>query len=100
MEIDRDRMVRFFALGLEIPEDNPDRSKYVSLKLRKRQMAASDVPEITLLGPGDILFLYTDGVYDRSDEQDRQEKEPIIRYRKQQPAIDTRRAILNYSLQQ
>ena len=98
MEIDRDRMVRFFALGLEIPEDNPDRSKYVSIKLRKRQMAASDVAEITLMGPGDILFLYTDGVYDGSDEQDRQEIEQIIRDRKQQPAKDICRAILDYAL--
>ncbi|HTD24881.1 MAG TPA: PP2C family protein-serine/threonine phosphatase [Terriglobales bacterium] len=98
MEIDRDRMVRFFALGLEIPEDNPDRSKYVSIKLRKRQIAASDLAEITLMGPGDILFLYTDGVYDGSDEQDRQEIEQIIRDRKQQPAKDICRAILDYAL--
>src|SRR5713226_10685601 len=30
MEIDKARMVQFLALGLEIPEDNPDRSKYLS----------------------------------------------------------------------
>jgi len=50
------------------------------------------------MGPGDILFLYTDGVYDGSDEQDRQEIEQIIRDRKQQPAKDICRAILDYAL--
>ena len=39
--------------------------------LRKRQLNISDVSEITLMSPGDIIFLYTDGVYDGSDEQDR-----------------------------
>src|SRR6202163_1888255 len=62
MEIDKDRMVQFLALGLEIPEDHPDRNKYFSMKLRKRQVNSSDVAEITLMSPGDIVFLYTDGV--------------------------------------
>src|SRR6266849_7994258 len=42
VEMDKDRMVHFFSLGLEIPEDNPDRSKYVSIQLRKRQLDFSD----------------------------------------------------------
>ena len=32
-----------------------------------RQINSSDVAEITLMSPGDMLFLYTDGVYDGSD---------------------------------
>ena len=31
MEIDDARMVQFLALGLEIPEDHPDRNKYLSM---------------------------------------------------------------------
>ena len=31
-------MVQFLALGLEIPEDHPDRNKYFSMSLRKRQI--------------------------------------------------------------
>src|SRR5438270_7812695 len=62
MDIDEDSMVQFLALGLEIPEDHPDRNKYFSMKVRKRQMDESDVAQITLMNHGDILFLYTDGV--------------------------------------
>jgi len=35
--------------------------------------------EITLMSPGDILFLYTDGVYDGSDKAERQQLESIMR---------------------
>ena len=63
MKIGRDRMVQFLPLGLEVPEDHPDRNKYISVKLRKRRMKASDMALITLMGRGDILFLYTDGVH-------------------------------------
>ena len=98
MEINKDRMVQFPALGLEIPEDHPDRSKYVSMKLRKRQMDASDVAEITLMGRGDILILHTDGVYDGTDEQVRQQIEGIIGEHKSQPAKDICNAVLDYAV--
>ena len=71
VEIGKARMVQFLPLGLAIPEDNPDRNRYLSMTPRTRKMNSSDVAEITLMSPGDILFLYTDGVYDGSDEQDR-----------------------------
>ena len=98
MEIDKAQMVQFLALGLEIPEDYPDRNKYVSLKVRQRQMNASDVAEITLMGRGDILFLYTDGVYDGSDESARREIEQIIKGCQQQPAKVVCNAILDYAV--
>jgi serine phosphatase RsbU (regulator of sigma subunit) len=94
MGIKKNSMVQFPALGLEIPEDHPDRSKYVSIKLRANQMNSSDLAEITLMGTGDILFLYTDGVYDGSDERDRQEIEQIIEGHKQEPAKEICNAIL------
>ena len=97
MEIDKARMMQFLALGLEIPEDYPDRSKYVSLKLRKL-MNSSDVAEITLMGSGDIVFLYTDGVYDGSDETARREIEQIIGGCREQPAKAVCNAILDYAV--
>lgn len=97
MEIDRDRMVQFLPLGLEIPEDHPDRSKYFSMKLRKHQMNSSDVAEITLMSPGDILFLYSDGVYDGSDEKDLLDIERVIAERKYEPSRQICDAILDYA---
>jgi serine/threonine protein phosphatase PrpC len=100
MEIDEDRMVQFPPLGLEIPEDHPDRNKYFSMTLRKRQVNFSDVSEITLMSPGDILFLYTDGVYDGSDQQGRQEIQSIMRDHKHEPAKEICNAILQYAVKQ
>jgi hypothetical protein len=51
MDIGQARMVQFPPLGLEIPEDHPDRNKYFSISLRKRQVNPSDVAEITLMSP-------------------------------------------------
>jgi serine phosphatase RsbU (regulator of sigma subunit) len=98
MEIDRDRMVQFLPLGLEIPEDHPDRSKYFSMKVRKRQMDDSDVREITLMSRGDILFLYSDGVYDGSDEQDRLAIGHVIAEHKNESSQNICDAILEYAV--
>ncbi|MBZ5653599.1 MAG: serine/threonine-protein phosphatase [Acidobacteriia bacterium] len=100
MEIDKDRMVQFLALGLEIPEDHPDRNRYFSMGLRRKRMNSSDVAEITLMSPGDILFLYSDGVYDGSDEQDRLRIERVIREQKNEPAKEICSAILQYAVKQ
>ena len=36
LEMDKNRMAQFPALGLQIPEDHPDRNRYSSLKFRHR----------------------------------------------------------------
>ena len=100
MEIGKARMVQFPALGLEIPEDHPDRNKYLSMALRTRQISSSDLAEITLMSPGDMLFLYTDGVYDGSDEQDRLQIEQLIREHKEEPAKEICNTILQYAVKQ
>ncbi|HEX4488699.1 MAG TPA: PP2C family protein-serine/threonine phosphatase [Terriglobales bacterium] len=100
MEMNEDRMVQFLALGLEIPEDHPDRNKYFSMKLRKKQMNASDVAELTLMSPGDIIFLYTDGVYDGSDSTVRDQIEAVIRDHKRDSAKDICNAILQFAVKQ
>jgi len=100
MPMNTDDLVRFPALGLEIPEDHPDRNRYFSMDLRQREINSSDVGEITLMSPGDIIFLYSDGVYDGSDEKARLQIESLVREHKQRPAKEICNAILAYALEQ
>src|SRR5438128_1130383 len=88
MDIDKSRMVQFLPLGLQLAEDDPDRNIYLSLEFRQRRAKSSDVAELTLMSPGDILFLYTDGVYDGSDKEERQQLENVMREHNQLPAKD------------
>ncbi|HEY7353159.1 MAG TPA: PP2C family protein-serine/threonine phosphatase [Terriglobales bacterium] len=96
MDIDRSRMVQFMALGLEIPEDHPDRKRYLSVQLGHRA-SPFDIAEITLMSPGDILFLYTDGVYDGSDTDERQHLESVMRDHAWQPAKEICDALLQHA---
>jgi serine phosphatase RsbU (regulator of sigma subunit) len=98
--MDTDHLVQFPALGLEIPQDHPDRNKYLSMAVRQRQINSSDVAEIALMNLGDIVFLYSDGVYDGSDGQGRLRLECIIRDHQERPAKDICHAILDYALKQ
>src|SRR4029077_13337332 len=100
MTIDEERMVRFLALGLEIPADHPDRTKYYSMRFRQRDIASSDIAEITLMSPGDILVLYTDGVYDGRDEQVRGQLEAILRDNYRQSARDICNRLLEFASKQ
>ena len=78
IEIENGRMVQFLPLGLEVPEDHPDRRRYFSMHFRQRPADNSVIAEIALINPGDILFLYTDGVYDGSDDEVRRDKTVFI----------------------
>jgi serine phosphatase RsbU (regulator of sigma subunit) len=102
MEIDKSRMVQFLPLGVQIPEDHPDRNRYLSLEFREKKVNSSDVAELTLLSPGDIFFLYTDGVYDGSDDgsdkEERQQLEEVMRERYRQPAKEICNALLEYAV--
>src|SRR5207244_9586171 len=98
--IDKDRMAQFPPLGLEIPEDHPDRNKYLSMTFRKKQMNSSDVEELTLMDRGGILFIYTDGAYRGSDTQGTIEIEQVIRDHKDEPAREICNAVLEYAVKQ
>ena len=98
MEIDKSRMVQFLPLGLQISEDHPDRNRYLSLEFRERRVNSTDVAELTLLSPGDIFLLYTDGVYDGSDKEERQQLEGVMRERYRQPAKEICNALLEYAV--
>lgn len=88
---------QFLALGLQIPEDHPDRARYFSLQFRQRA-STSNIAEITLMSPGDILFLYTDGVYDGSDSQERTEFEAVMREHHTSSAKDICDALLEFAV--
>jgi serine phosphatase RsbU (regulator of sigma subunit) len=98
MEIDKSRMVQFLPLGLQLPEDHPDRNRYLSLEFRERKVESSDVAELTLLSPGDIFFLYTDGVYDGSDKEERRQLEEVMRQHYREPAKEICNALLEYAV--
>jgi serine phosphatase RsbU (regulator of sigma subunit) len=98
MDVDKGQMAQFLALGLQIPEDHPDRNKYFSMQLRNQLVNSADVAEITLMSPGDMLFLYTDGVYDGTDEQERAELEAVMREHYREPARDICNALLQHAV--
>jgi len=98
MDIDKSRMVQFLPLGLQLAEDDPDRNRYLSLEFREKRAKSSDVAELTLMSPGDIFFLYTDGVYDGSDKEERQQLENVMREHNLLAAKDICNALLEYAL--
>ena len=98
MDVHEKRMVQFLPLGLHIPEDDPDRNRYFSLDSREGDANSSGVAELTLLSPGDIFLLYTDGVYDGSDKEERQQLEGVMRERYRQPAKEICNALLEYAV--
>jgi len=98
MDIGKSGIVQFLPLGLQIAEDHPDRNRYFSLESRQRRANSSDVAELTLMSPGDILFLYTDGVYDGSDKEERRSLESVMRDHCRLPAKDICNALLDYAL--
>jgi serine phosphatase RsbU (regulator of sigma subunit) len=96
MDIDKSRMVQFLPLGLQIPEDHPDRARYLSLDYRKRRVKSA---ELTLLSPGDIFFLYTDGVYAGGNKEGREELEAVMRDHYQESAKGICNALLQYAVE-
>jgi serine phosphatase RsbU (regulator of sigma subunit) len=67
---------------------------------RPRELNSSNVAEVTLMSPGDILLLYTDGVYEGSDEEKREQLEMTVRERDTQGARDICNALLDYAVGQ
>jgi serine phosphatase RsbU (regulator of sigma subunit) len=100
LKLKEDQMAQFLALGLQLPADHPDRRKYYSLALRKRQFRSSDVAEITLMDPGDLLVLYSDGVYDGSDEVGREQLQALLCTYHNESARDICNAMMDYAIAQ
>ncbi|MGB7284482.1 MAG: PP2C family protein-serine/threonine phosphatase [Candidatus Acidiferrum sp.] len=98
MDVDRKNMVQFLPLGVHIPADDPDRNRYRSLDSRDADVNSADETELTLLSPGDIFLLYTDGVYDGSDKEERRQLEDVMRGHYRQPAKEICNALLDYAV--
>jgi serine phosphatase RsbU (regulator of sigma subunit) len=61
VEISEDRLVSYPPIGLQLTEDHADAKLYqLALGYKKRYT----VNELNLMGQGDVLFLYTDGLLD------------------------------------
>ena len=67
------------------------------MQFRPRPANSSDVAEITLMSPGDILFLYTDGVYDGSDDEELQHLEAVMQEYCSKSARDICNALLEHA---
>jgi serine phosphatase RsbU (regulator of sigma subunit) len=68
------------------------------MQSRTREVNPSDIAEITLMSPGDIVFLYTDGVFDGSDEQQQQNLEAVMRNHYRQSAKEICAALMDCAL--
>ena len=99
VDLDKSRMVQFLPLGLQIPEDHPDRNRYLSLDYRKRRAKSSDISELTLMNTGDIFLLYTDGVYSGGNMEERLLLEEVMRQHHREAPKDICAALLDYALQ-
>ncbi len=100
VRVDEGHMVQFFPLGLQLAAGHPDLKKYYSMNLRRREFNSSDLGEITLMSPGDLLILYTDGVYDGSDEEARDLLEGVLCKNYRRTARDICNALLDHALKQ
>ena len=100
MNVNESRMVQFLPLGLQIPADHPDRKKYYSLDFRQTEFDPSALGQITLMSPGDVLVLYTDGVYDGRDQPGRELLETVMQEHYRQPARDICDALLDHAVRQ
>jgi serine phosphatase RsbU (regulator of sigma subunit) len=100
LKLQESQMAQFLALGLQLPADHPDRQRYFSLNFRKREFNSSDIAEITLMNSGDILVLYSDGVYDGSDDDGREQLQALLQQHHAESAREICNAIMNYALQQ
>jgi serine phosphatase RsbU (regulator of sigma subunit) len=100
VDIGKARIVQFLPLGMAIPEDHPDRTRYLSMAMRAHEMDSSDMVQITLMSPGDILLMYTDGVFDGSDEPARLQIEKVVREHQDEQSKEICNAILAYAVKQ
>jgi serine phosphatase RsbU (regulator of sigma subunit) len=100
LKVHESHMAQFLALGLQLPANHPDREKYFALNIRKREFMTRDVGEITLISPGDLLVLYSDGVYDGTDDQVREQLEALLREHQQESAREICGAVMAYALGQ
>jgi len=82
VDIQPDRLITFYPIGLFPSEDHPDRSKISPDSIAKKRYTVNN---IKLLSPGDILLLLTDGLQEHA-----QENEPYFPGRLEEMLKETR----------
>jgi serine phosphatase RsbU (regulator of sigma subunit) len=91
VEISSDRLTSYPPIGLQPTEGHVDASHYEqSLGYKKRYT----VNELNLMGQGDVLLLYTDGLYDPFSPFTREQLERSVSRAKDENARDICSAIL------
>jgi serine phosphatase RsbU (regulator of sigma subunit) len=70
------------------------------LTFRQAELDSSNLGEITLMSPGDILVLYTDGVYDGSDKLTREQLGAVMREHYRESAKEICNALLDHAVKQ
>ena len=91
VEISPDRLVSYPPIGLQPTEDHADASHYErTLGYKKRYK----VNELNLMGQGDVLLLYTDGLFDPFSPFTREQLERSVSRAKEGNAKDICKAIL------
>jgi serine phosphatase RsbU (regulator of sigma subunit) len=94
MKINLDNQAAFPPLGALPLEDQSNLGKELKLAERKRYRAT----DINLMGHGDILLLYTDGIYDGADDECRDGLEQVVSGLRDAPVDIISRAIMEYSI--
>ncbi len=91
VEISPDRLVGYPPLGLQISEDNADAKVYRSALGYKKHYT---VNELNLMGQGDVLLLYTDGLLDAFSSYSQEQLERAVSRARNGTAQEICRAIL------
>jgi serine phosphatase RsbU (regulator of sigma subunit) len=75
VEISPERFASYPPIGLQPSEDNADASHYERPLGYKKQYTTN---ELNLMGNGDVLLLYTDGLYDPFSPYTREQLEKVV----------------------
>ncbi len=92
VEISPDRMVSYPPLGLQLNEDNADARMYQPVL---GYMKHYTVNELNLLGEGDVLLLFTDGLLDPFSTYSQQQMERAVSRARNGTAREICQAILD-----
>ena len=91
VEISQDRLVSYPPIGLQLSEDNADARLYPrALGYKKRYT----INELNLMGQGDVLLLYTDGLLDPFSSYTQEQLERAVSCAKDGAAKEICEAIL------
>jgi serine phosphatase RsbU (regulator of sigma subunit) len=92
VDISEDRLVSFPPIGLQPSEEQEDRRRYQRVLGYKKRYTLND---LNLMGEGDVLLLYTDGLLDTDTEYTKARLEHAISNARDGSARDICQAIID-----